>query len=74
VDVLAGDVLVGDVLDDGVLASLALLVLEFEVRASKSEMMIGRPTKSFMKMWFVAIAYGVGGCEYFASGEGSIRG
>jgi hypothetical protein len=57
VDVGAGDVLAGDV---G--ASLALL-LGFEVRASKSEIMIGRPTKSFMKIWVVVIAYGVFGSK-----------
>lgn len=27
------------------------------VRASKSEMMMGRPTKSFRKMWVVAMAF-----------------
>jgi hypothetical protein len=43
---------------------------EEEVRASKSEMMIGRPTKSFMKMWGVAIVYGVAVCKCVVNGEG----
>jgi hypothetical protein len=44
--------------------------VEGEVRASKSEMMIGRPTKSFMKMWVGAIVYGVDVCKCVVSGEG----
>jgi hypothetical protein len=40
---------------DEVVLLLLLLSLLFLGRASKSDMMMGRPTKSFMRMWVVAM-------------------